>query len=84
MHHKNITIVNELSEVTLQVVASPMIIILMTPKVPFMLLDNIYSTGVTHNGGHLQLSYFYSTSHIFIHNEFFWSFTKATTQTDMG
>jgi len=71
MHHKNITIVNELSEVTLQVVASPMIVILMILDVSLLLLYYIYSTGVTHDGGHLQLSYFYSTGHRFIHNEFF-------------
>jgi hypothetical protein len=39
----------ELSEVTLHVVSSPMIVILMTLKVSFMLLENIYSTDVTHD-----------------------------------
>jgi hypothetical protein len=33
----------ELSKVTLQVVASPMIAILTTPEVSFTLLENIYS-----------------------------------------
>ncbi len=49
------------SEVTLQVVASPMIIILTTLEVSFVLLDNIYSTGITHDDHHLRSSYFYST-----------------------
>ncbi len=47
----------------LQVVASPTIIILMTLGVLFMLLENIYSTGVTHDDRHLRLSYLYSTGH---------------------
>jgi hypothetical protein len=33
----------------LQVVASPMVIILMTIDVSFKLLENIYSTGVNYN-----------------------------------
>jgi hypothetical protein len=37
----------------LQVVASPMIIILMTLEVSFMLLANIYSTDVTHDDHHV-------------------------------
>jgi hypothetical protein len=53
----------ELSEVTLQVVASPMIIILKALKVSFMLLENIYGTGVTHDDSHSWSSYFYSTGH---------------------
>jgi hypothetical protein len=40
----------ELSEVKLQVVASPMIVILTALGVSFMLLD----TGVTHDNRHLQ------------------------------
>jgi hypothetical protein len=45
----------------LQVVASLTIIIQMILEVSFMLLENIYSTGVTYNP-HLQSSkYFYST-----------------------
>jgi hypothetical protein len=51
----------ESSEVTLQVVASPMIVILTTPEVSFKLLENIYSTGITHEDRHLRLSIFYST-----------------------
>jgi hypothetical protein len=41
----------------LQVVASPIIVILTILQVPFMLLENIYSIGITHNDHHLQLSY---------------------------
>jgi hypothetical protein len=51
-----------------QLGASLTIIILMTLEVSFMLivtsimlLDNIYSTGITHDNCHLQSSYFYST-----------------------
>ncbi len=47
----HITIVNDDSIVIrmmLQVVVSPTIGILMTLEVSFMLLDNIYSTGITH------------------------------------
>ncbi len=44
----------------LQVVASPMILITMTLEVSFMLLENIYSTGITHDDRHLPASYFYS------------------------
>jgi hypothetical protein len=54
------------TEVMLQVVASPTIVILMTLEVSFMLLENIYSTRVTHDDCHLRLSYFYSTVHSFI------------------
>ncbi len=39
----------------LQVVASPAIIILKTLEVSFMLLANIYSTGVTHNDHHVMI-----------------------------
>jgi hypothetical protein len=46
---------------TLQVVLSPMIVIQMTLEVSFMLLENIYSTGITHDNCHLRSSYFYST-----------------------
>ncbi len=28
-----------------------------------MLLDNIYSTGITHNGHHMMIIYVYSTGH---------------------
>ncbi len=52
----------ESSEVMLQVVASPTIVILMTLEVSFMLQENIYSTGVTHDDCHLPLSYFYYLS----------------------
>jgi hypothetical protein len=53
----------ELSEVTLQIVVSPTIIILTTLEVSFMVLEHIYSTGVTHDDRHLLSSYFYSTGH---------------------
>ncbi len=53
---------------TFQIVASLMIVILTTLEVSFMLLDssitlleNIYSTGVTHDDCHLRSSYFYDT-----------------------
>ena len=39
----------ESSEVMLQVVASPTVVILMTLEVSFMLLEHIYSTGITHD-----------------------------------
>ena len=39
----------------LQVVASPMIVILMTLEVSFMLLANIYSRGVTHDDCHVMI-----------------------------
>ncbi len=51
----------ESSEVILQVVASHMIVILTTPEVSFKLLENIYSTGITHDDRHLWLSIFYGT-----------------------
>jgi hypothetical protein len=38
---------------TLQVVASPMVIILTDIEVSFTLLENIYSKGVTHDDGHV-------------------------------
>ncbi len=52
----------ESSEVTLQVVTSPMIIILMNLEVSFTLSENVYSTNVTHDDCHLRSSYFYSTA----------------------
>jgi hypothetical protein len=47
----------ELSEVTLQVVALPTTAILTTLAVSFMLTESFYSTGITHDDHHLQLSY---------------------------
>ncbi len=44
----------ELSGVVLQVVGSPMIVILATLEVSFMLLENIYSTRITHDDCHCQ------------------------------
>jgi len=32
-------------------------------ELSIMLPENIYSTGITHDDRHLQLSYFYSTGH---------------------
>ncbi len=53
LYYKHITIVNDNSIVMLQVVASPMIIILTTLEVSFMLLVNIYSRGVIHDDRHV-------------------------------
>jgi len=46
---------------------TPMTAILTTLEVSFMLLENIYSTGITYDR-HLQLllKYFYGTGHIFL------------------
>jgi len=49
LYYKHIMIVNDDSIMTLQVVVSPTIVILTTLEVSFMLLANIYSTGVTHD-----------------------------------
>jgi hypothetical protein len=54
------------SQVTLQVVASPFIIILTILEMSSIVLGNIYSTGITHDDHHLQLPYFYSTGHRFV------------------
>ncbi len=43
----------ESSKVTLQVVASPRIVILTTLEVSVMLLENIYDTGITHDDHHI-------------------------------
>jgi hypothetical protein len=43
----------ESSEVTFQVVASPTIVILVTLEGSFILLENIYSTGITHDDHHV-------------------------------
>ncbi len=49
---------------TPQIVASPMIAVLMTLVVSFTLLENIYSTNVTHNSCHMTIViYFYNTGH---------------------
>jgi hypothetical protein len=61
LYHKDITIVNDTIGLSVQVVASPMIVIQMTLEVLCILLENIYSTGITHVDCHLLLSYFYST-----------------------
>jgi hypothetical protein len=55
LYYKHITIVNDNSIMALQVIASPMIIILMTLEVSFMLLANIYSRGVTHDNCHVTI-----------------------------
>jgi hypothetical protein len=55
LYYKHITIVNDNSIMTLQVVASPMIVILTTLEVSFMLLANIYSRGITHDNRHVTI-----------------------------
>ncbi len=55
LYYKHITIVNDNSIMALQVVASHIIIILMTLEVSFMLLANIYSRGVTHDNRHVTI-----------------------------
>ncbi len=69
LYYKNITIVNDTSRVftmTPQLGASLTIIILMTLGVSFMLLelsimllDNVYSTGVTHDDRHIMIKIFF-------------------------
>ncbi len=54
-YYKHITIVHDDSIMTLQVVASPMIVILITLEVSFMLLANIYSRGVAHDNRHVMI-----------------------------
>ncbi len=73
LYYKNIVIVNDISRtirMTTQLGALHMIFILTTlelsfmlPESPIMLLENIYSTGVTHDNCLLRQSYFYSTGH---------------------
>ncbi len=53
----------ELSEAMLQAVASPTIIIQTTLDMSFMLIENIYSAGVTLDNRHLRSSYFYSAGY---------------------
>jgi hypothetical protein len=55
MYYKHITIVNDDSIMTLQVVASPTIIILKTLEVSFMLLAKIYSRVITHDDCHVMI-----------------------------
>jgi hypothetical protein len=55
LYYKHITIVNDDSIMMLQVVASPMIVILMTLEVSFMLLVNIYNRGITHDDCHVTV-----------------------------
>jgi hypothetical protein len=60
-YHKNIMVVNDTSRVIKmihQVVASPMIVILTTLEVLFMLLENIYSTGITNDNRHMTIKIF--------------------------
>ncbi len=54
----------EIIRMTLQVVASPMIVNLTTLEVSFTLLENIYSTGITRDNHHLRSSNFYRTGHL--------------------
>ncbi len=58
MYYKNIMTPPESSEVTLQVVASPTIIVLITLEVSYLFLKGIYGTGVTHDNRHLWSSHF--------------------------
>jgi hypothetical protein len=55
LYYKHVTIITDNSIMTLQVVASPMIVILPTLEVSFMLLANIYSRGVTHDIHHVAI-----------------------------
>ncbi len=55
LYYKHITIINDESIMMLQVVASPMIAILMTLEVSSMLLANIYRRGVTHGDRHVMI-----------------------------
>jgi hypothetical protein len=55
LYYKHITIVNDDSIMSLQVVASPTIIILTTLEVSFMLLAHIYSRGITHDDHHVMI-----------------------------
>ena len=48
-------ILNDNSIMTLQVVASPMIVILMTLEVSFILLANIYVTGIPQGEHHVMI-----------------------------
>ncbi len=55
LYYKYITIVNDDSVLTLQVVVSPTIIILTTLEVSFMLLAHNYIIGVTHDDCHVTI-----------------------------
>ncbi len=58
MYYKHITIVNydcRVVRMMLKIVASPTIIILMTLEVSFLLIERIYSTGVTHDDRHMLI-----------------------------
>jgi hypothetical protein len=55
LYFKHITIINDDLIMTLQVVASPMNIILTTLEVSFMLLANIYCRGITHDDSHVTI-----------------------------
>jgi hypothetical protein len=65
LYYKNIRIVNDTSRVIRSDAPSCGItIILTTLEVSFMVIENIYSTGVPHDDCHLQSLYFYSTGHL--------------------
>jgi hypothetical protein len=55
LYYKHITIVNDNSIMTLQVVALATIVILTTLEVSFMLLANIHSGGVTRDDRHVNI-----------------------------
>ncbi len=55
LYYIHLTIINDDSLMTLQVVASPMSAILTTLEMSFMLLANIYSRCVTHEDRHVMI-----------------------------
>ncbi len=58
LYYKHNMIIADNSRVikmTLQAVTSPTIVILMTLEVTFMLLENIYSAGITHDDNHMTI-----------------------------
>ncbi len=58
LNYKHITIVNDNSRVIrieLQVLASTTIVILTTLEVSFTLLENIYSTDITHDDSYMMI-----------------------------
>ncbi len=58
LYYKHIMIIDDNSRVIrmmLKIVASPTIVILMTLEVTLMLLENIYSSGITHDDNHMTI-----------------------------
>ncbi len=56
--YKNMTIVNDATSWSVTLESSIMLL-----ESSIKLLENIYSSGVTHDDCHLRMSYFYSTDH---------------------